>query len=137
MDPYRNQKVVMPRPKRGENDAALIAQADNNFSLGIKPQPHPVYANQNVQPNDVIQGRSFSQADNQSGGPTNPDEIPTTGSFERKYSSTLQPERDPQSFSAEDQADAPQLAQFQLEKRLAAMKNGEITNYNNHKEIYR
>lgn len=127
----------MPRPKRGENDGAILAQSMNNFSLGIKLPSDQKYGNENFMPNEAIQGSSFAQADNQSGGPTNPDSIPTTGSFERKYSSTLEPERDPQSFQEEDQATAPQLAQHQLNQRLAAIKNGENVNYNNHAEVYK
>ena len=137
MNPYSNQKVVMPRPQRGENDQAILAQAANNFTLGVKAQPHPVYANENKMPNEALQGKSFAQVDNQSGGPTNPDEIPTTGSFERGYSSTLQPETDPAVFQQEDEATAPQLAQSQLNEKIAKIKSGEISNYNNHKEVYR
>jgi hypothetical protein len=137
MNPFSNQKIVMPRPVRGENDEAILAQSRNNFSLGIKEPADPKYGNENVMPNAIIQGSSFDQADNQSGGPTNPDSIPTTGNFERKYSSTLEPQRDPQKFQIEDEATAPQLAQHHLANRLAAIKNGDIHNYNNHSEVYR
>ena len=137
MNPFSNQKIVMPRPKRGENDEAILAQSRNNFSLGVQQPTDPKYGNENVMPNAVLQGTSYDQADNQSGGPTNSESIPTTGNFERQYSSTLKPQRNPQEFQMEDAATAPQLAQDQLARRVDAIKNGEIHNHNNHAEVYR